>query len=395
MSTRDLPHSFSELSYGWVKRIRAEFTVGKSKEQLLAEDYHSTTDEDSEVVTSVKANSLWPAFASGAGLFSDGYVNNSISTVLFCLKKIYPDEITKSNAINNIASIAFVGTVVGQLGFGYISDRIARKGGMMAANVMLIFFTLMCAVGSWGVTVQGFFACLTVWRFFLGVAIGAEYPTSSVIASEFANQLPPGKRNRYFSWFTNAMIDLGFVVSAFVPFVLIWIFTEKHLRALWRVAIGLGVIPPLSLFFMRLKMKNSSSFQKLHMKNVKYRDYPWWLIVKFYWFRLTIVSLIWFIYDFSAYSFGNFNTIIIGEIIPEAPIWKQWGWSIVFNLFYIPGAFLGAISADYIGPRLTLALGVGIQGVIGIAMSACLNSLKKHIAGFVVVFGIFTTFGEF
>ena len=71
------------------------------------------------------------------------------------------------------------------------------------------------------------------------------------------------------------------------------------------------------------------------------------------------------------------------------------GWSIVFNLFYIPGAFLGAISADYIGPRLTLALGVGIQGVIGIAMSACLNSLKKHIAGFVVVFGIFTTFGEF
>ena len=38
---------------------------------------------------------------------------------------------------------------------------------------------------------------------------------------------------------------------------------------------------------------------------------------------------------------------------------------------------------------------MGIQGVIGIAMSACLNSLKKHIAGFVVVFGIFTTFGEF
>ena len=38
-----------------------------------------------------------------------------------------------------IISIAFVGTVVGQLGFGYISDRIARKGGMMAANVMLIF----------------------------------------------------------------------------------------------------------------------------------------------------------------------------------------------------------------------------------------------------------------
>lgn len=419
MTSRDLPHSFREAFFGWAERIPLEITILKSKEQLLAEDLHNPdfhshnegsnssnkssssdfpegeADSYEAPPTKVKFNNLWPAFASGAGLFSDGYVNNSISTVLSCLKMIYGDEFSKSNAINNISSIAFVGTVVGQLGFGYISDRIARRGGMMAANIMLIVFTLLCAVGSRGATTQGFFACLTVWRFFLGVAIGAEYPTSSVIASEFANQLPAGHRNRYFSWFTNAMIDSGFVVSAFVPFVLIWIFTERHLRALWRVTIGLGVIPPLLLFFIRLKMKDSRTFEKLNMKHVKYRDYPWWLIIKFYWFRLTVVSLIWFIYDFSAYSFGNFNTIIIGEIIPDAPLWKQWGWSVVFNLFYIPGAFLGALSGDYFGPRLTLAFGVGCQGIIGFAMSARLESLKRHIAGFVVVFGIFTSFGEF
>ncbi|KAI5956233.1 GIT3 [Candida jiufengensis] len=407
MATRDLPHSFSELTTGWIKRLPQEITLGKSKQQLMDEDKHydnpvdeqSTTSEFSEDEENhpqkVKFKNLWPAFASGAGLFSDGYVNNSISTVLYCLKKIYGDEFSKSNAISNIGSIAFVGTVVGQLSFGYISDRIARKGGMMAANVMLIVFTLLCAVGSWGKTTQGFFACLTVWRFFLGVAIGAEYPTSSVIASEFANQLPAGHRNRYFSWFTNFMIDFGFVVSAFVPFVLIWIFTERHLRALWRLTIGLGVIPPLSLFFIRMKMKNSKTFDKLNMKSVRYRDYPWWLIIKFYWFRLTIVSLIWFIYDFSAYSFGSFSSIIIDQIIPDAPIWKQWGWNVVFNLFYIPGAFLGAIAGDYLGPRLTLTIGVTCQGIIGIAMSARLNDLRKHIAGFVVVFGIFSTFGEF
>ncbi|KAI3405414.1 GIT3 [Candida oxycetoniae] len=404
MATRDIPGSFNELCTGWARRIPGEITFlnpnsieEKEHDHLpdLGVPSSSISSDEEYVETKVRAKNLWPAFASGAGLFSDGYVNNGISTVLSALKRIYGDEFTKSNAINNIGSIAFVGTVVGQLSFGYISDRIARKGGMMAANIMLIVFTLLCAVGSWGVTVQGFFACFTVWRFFLGVAIGAEYPTSSVIASEFANQLPSGQRNRYFSWFTNLMIDTGFVMSAFVPFVLIWIFTERHLRALWRVSIGLGVIPPLSLFLIRLKMKDSKSFQKLHMKKVRYRDYPWWLIVKFYWFRLTVVSLIWFIYDFSAYSFGSFNAIIIDEIIPEAPMWKQLGWSVVFNLFYIPGAFLGALAADYIGPRLTLVFGVGCQGVIGFAMSACLGSLKKHIAGFVVVFGVFSTFGEF
>ena len=119
--------------------------------------------------------------------------------------------------------------------------------------------------------------------------------------------------------------------------------------------------PTFIIIFHAFENEKFIFFPEITYENVKYRDYPWWLIVKFYWFRLTIVSLIWFIYDFSAYSFGNFNTIIIGEIIPEAPIWKQWGWSIVFNLFYIPGAFLGAISADYIGPRLTLALGVGYK----------------------------------
>lgn len=392
MATRDLPHSVGDFCFGWVDQIRSEITLGKSQDQLIKED---VLEDDETVETKVEIKNLWPAFASGAGLFSDGYVNAGISTVLSCLKKIYGDEFTKSNAMNNIGSIGFVGTVVGQLSFGYISDNFDRKTGMLTANVMLIFFTLMCAVASWGTTVQGFFACLTVWRFFLGIAIGAEYPTSSVIASEFANQLPSGHRNRYFSWFTNAMIDFGFVVSSFVPLVLLWIFTPRHLRAAWRLSIGLGVIPPLILFFIRLKMDNSKSFKKMNMKRVNYSKYPWWLIIKFYWFRLTVVSLIWFIYDFSVYSFGTFNTIIIGEVIPNGTLYENWGWSVVFNLFYMPGAFLGAFVGDYLGPRLTLAIGVGAQGIIGIAMSACLKSLKKHVAGFVVVFGIFSTFGEF
>ncbi|EMG46336.1 Glycerophosphoinositol permease, putative, partial [Candida maltosa Xu316] len=229
MATRDFPtFSFDN----WATELRSEITLGKSQEQLIAEDI---LEDDETVETKVKVKNLWSAFVSGAGLFSDGYVNAGISTVLSCLKQIYGDEFTKSNAINNIGSIGFVGTVVGQLSFGYISDNFNRKTGMLAANIMLIFFTLMCSVGSWGVTTQGFFACFTVWRFFLGVAIGAEYPTSSVIASEFATQLPPGHRNRYFAWFTNGCIDFGFVVAAFVPLVLLWIFTPRHLRAVWRL----------------------------------------------------------------------------------------------------------------------------------------------------------------
>ena len=82
------------------------------------------------------------------------------------------------------------------------------------------------------------------------------------------------------------------------------------------------------------------------MKNTKT---PWWLVIKyvslraywsngsrtysphrFYWFRLTIVSLIWFIYDFLTYSFGIYSSaqldIILGS---DAPIWKSFGWNTI------------------------------------------------------------------
>jgi sugar phosphate permease len=64
-------------------------------------------------------------------------------------------------------------------------------------------------------------------------------------------------------------------------------------------------------------------------------------------------------------------------------------------LFYIPGSFLGAFASDYIGPRLCLAIGVGLQGIIGYLMAGLYEHLSQTVAGFVVVFGIFTALGEF
>lgn len=384
MSSRDLPQSVGEALFGWTKRVSEEITINKPK---------VVETEEEAAQRKVQMKNLWPAFISGAGLFSDGYVNNSIGTVTTCLSLLYKDEYTKSRAISNIAAIAFAGTVIGQLTFGYISDHYARKGGMLTANVMLIFFALLCAVATWSSSPYGIFAAVTACRFFLGIAIGAEYPTSSVIASEFANQLPPGHRNRYFCWFTNACIDVGFVVSSFVPLVLLWIFSEKHLTVIWRLTLALGAIPPISLFFMRRKMKNSDAYEKLNMKTVTH--FPFLLVFKFYWFRLALACIIWFIYDFSAYSFGLYSSYILSVILPGDDIYKSWGWNVVFNLFYIPGTFLGGFSSDYLGPRLTLTIGLVAQAIVGFGMTAGYHSLKHHIAGFVVVFGIFLTLGEF
>lgn len=100
--------------------------------------------------------------------------------------------------------------------------------------------------------------------------------------------------------------------------------------------------------------------------------------------------MIWFIYNFSSYSFSLYSSkwinIIIGK---DAPLWQQFGWNTLVNAFYIPGSSLGAFVSDWLGPRNALAVGVLVQGIIGFIMSGCYEWLAtpQYVAAFVVVYG--------
>ena len=65
------------------------------------------------------------------------------------------------------------------------------------------------------------------------------------------------------------------------------------------------------------------------------------------------------------------------------------GFSVVVNVFYIPGSFAGAFVSDWIGPRNTLTIGVLLQGIIGFIMAGCYQYLNtpENVAAFVVVYG--------
>jgi MFS family permease len=47
------------------------------------------------------------------------------------LKKLYPDAVAHNNYSKTLTSVAFAGTIVGMLVFGWISDKIGRKFGMV------------------------------------------------------------------------------------------------------------------------------------------------------------------------------------------------------------------------------------------------------------------------
>ena len=147
--------------------------------------------------------------------------------------------------------------------FGYTSDKWSRKNSLLVSTCVLILFAALGA-GSYGAggSLQGMFAALTAYRFFVGIGIGGEYPAGSVACSESTGELKAGTRNRWFILFTNVMIDWGFVIGAFIPYLLVVICTQNHLRAVWRISLGLGVVPPLLLLYLRIKLQEPEEFKR-------------------------------------------------------------------------------------------------------------------------------------
>ena len=265
------------------------------------------------------------------------------------LKRLYGKDAFPSNYSTTLTSIGFAGTVVGMLTFGYISDKIGRKSGMvsiisahvrsnalwrvanqmLATGIVFLFSALSAAAKGAGGSTHGMLAMLIAMRFFLGIGIGAEYPCGSVSASEQSEEegIAKNAQHRWFALATNSMIDFGFVVSSFTPLVCLWMwvrwilfewsliscvfsFGESHLRAVWRVAVGLGVVPAAAVFLWRLRMEEPTRYKQDSMKRVKI---PYLLIFKRYWKGLAALCITWFIYDFITYPFGLYSSTVVSK----------------------------------------------------------------------------------
>lgn len=343
-----------------------------------------------------KIKSVSLIFACGTALFSDGYANGVIGNVNTLLTRVYGStELGKHNYSRTLSSLGFAGTVVGMLIFGYLSDKIGRKFGMMtAAGIVTLFSGLSAASSGAHGSVGGLLSMLSAMRFLLGIGVGAEYPCGSVSASEQSEEpaISKGAQNRWFALATNAMIDWGFVISSFVPLVLFWIFGNDHLRAVWRLSLGLGVIPAFAVFIWRLNMEEPVRYKKDSMKHARI---PYGLVLRRYGGRLAAISFTWFLYDFIVYPFGIYSSIIVDRITGgSADLTIVFGWNVIINLFYMPGTIGGAFVVDRLGPKYTMILGLLLQAVIGFIMSGAYLKLADHIAAFAVVYGIFLSFGE-
>jgi MFS family permease len=188
------------------------------------------------------------------------------------------------------------------------------------------------------------------------------------------------------------MISLGMAIASFVPLVLFWIFGEHHLRAVWRISLGLGFVPAFFVFLWRLNMDEPMHYKKHSMKRIRI---PYWLAVKRYWVPLFGISLTWFIFDFIIYPFHIYSSSIINNITGgNQSLTVVLGWSCVIGVFSLPGNVIGAYVCDWIGPRNTMAVGLLFQAIIGFIMSGLFEPLSRNVGAFAVVYGIFLSFAS-
>ncbi|EEB88996.1 hypothetical protein MPER_12962 [Moniliophthora perniciosa FA553] len=323
-------------------------------------------------------------FACGTALFSDGtlgpwhlglifcaddgkgYANGVISSVNTLLKRVYgEDAIQNHDYITIVNSLTFAGTVVGMLVFGWLSDKIGRKFGMETTVIVALFSGLSAASTGANHSLGGMLAMLSACRFLLGIGVGAEYPCGSVSASEQTEEKGVSKnaQHRWFALATNSMIDFGFVISAFVPLVLFWIFGDNHLRAVWRLSLGLGVVPALLVLIWRIGLEEPERYKRDSMRNAKI---PYRIILKAIRRFPGCDFFTWFLYDFIVYPFGIYTSTILDRVTGgSTALSVVFGWNVVINLFYMPGTLGGAIRCGLSWPEIHDVLsdyGFGVSG---------------------------------
>lgn len=331
------------------------------------------------------------AIAGGVGLFSDGYLNGVSGSLTTIIGNIYPNEYTtqKKSLLN---SMIFLGNVLGMLVFGYACDKSGRKYSLIVASIFLVVFSIMSAAAYYKGTNEGVINTLIIYRFLLGVGIGGEYPAGSTTISEGAQEMSGKHKHSMFIFLTDFMICMGFVVAGFMSFLLTSALGESRQSVIWRLLLAIGSICPLALLIVRFRMGEPESYRTYAMKSVRI---PYKFVIKRYWKRLFFISLGWFMYNFTSYSFGIYFAPVLQSINKNMPLNRIFGWTTLIYLFYLPGSFFGAILTDYVEPKNVFAIGVFVQGVIGFIMAGNYATLKDNVPLFVLLYGLFMTFAEF
>ena len=323
---------------------------------------------------------------TGLGVFCDGYDLSSVGIVLPLILASFGGIKLSGIASASLAASALLGSTVGALLFG----ALAQGGRKKFYGFDVLILGLMAIAQAFATDVTS----LIVIRFLLGIGVGADYVLSPTIMAEHANRRDRGKK-----------LVFGFGVfwclGAFVAAVVLLIVKAVGMppAAQWRIVLAFGVIPALSVLYLRRRMPETARYlARLAgdgkaagevirgitgrvLETAPLRDRRAWQEVLSNHLRDVLgAALLWLVYDIVVYSSILFGPSVIAKGIGVTPVVFQ---LVSFGVFVIPGTLLGVAVIDNMGRKPLAALGFALAGG-----ALLLFALLQHAAAGIPLLGL-------
>ncbi|WP_432493609.1 MFS transporter [Kineococcus gypseus] len=178
---------------------------------------------------------------SGVGWALDAFDVGLVAYVLLALRVQWDLSAGESSWI---ASIGFVGMAVGASLGGLLADRVGRRQ-VFALTLLVYGLASGAAALSWSL------GALLVFRFLVGLGLGAELPVASTLVSEFAPRRVRGRA----VVLLEAFWAVGWTAAALVGFLLVPASDDG-----WRWALVLGAVPAVYAVVVRRGLPESVRF---------------------------------------------------------------------------------------------------------------------------------------
>ncbi len=316
---------------------------------------------------------------SGAGWALDALDVGLVSFVIAALSvqwRLSPSE------ASYIASIGFVGMAIGAALGGLLADRYGRR---QVFALTLLVYGLMTGVSalSWSL------GALLVFRFLVGLGLGAELPVASTLVSEFA---PARIRGRVVVAL-ESFWAVGWTLAALIGFLVVPRSDDG-----WRWALAIGALPALYAVVVRWGLPESVRFLESRGRHdeaesvvrafeesaggarvaaAPERDEPaapgttsggsriaalWARPLRR---RTAALWLVWFCVNFSYY--GAFIWLPSLLYASGFSLVRSFGYTLLITLAQLPGYAVAAVLVERWGRRRTL-----VAALVGSAAAAAL-----------------------
>ncbi|MBE8719700.1 MFS transporter [Sphingobacterium sp. Ka21] len=145
-------------------------------------------------------------------------------------------------------SISLIGTIIGAVVAGRLSDRYGRKPILIAIALLYLFSAVGCAVST-------YWSVFLLFRFLGGLAVGI----SSVVGPVYISEIAPSKDRGKLTGLFQVMIVTGIFVAYLTNFLFAGIGEDA-----WRYMLGIMALPALLFYILLKKIPESPRWLALH-----------------------------------------------------------------------------------------------------------------------------------